>query len=124
MIQQLLATGAMHPQTPLNPCTTFMLCLPMSGLELPVCSVEMLYCANIITHMTDKYINWQASTVTVSMNIKNQKAKRCIKKVPKVKKDVFNVGIEPRMVNSLQIKELGVQSTTAVYFWFGNSIFN
>jgi len=44
MIQQLLATGAMHPQTSLNPCTTFMLCLPMSGLELPVCSVEVLYC--------------------------------------------------------------------------------
>ena len=38
------ATGAMHPQTPLNPCTTFMLCLPMWGLELPVCSVEVLCC--------------------------------------------------------------------------------
>ena len=43
MIQQLLATGAMHPQTPLNPCTTFTLCLPMSGIELPVCSVEVCY---------------------------------------------------------------------------------
>jgi len=50
------------------------------------------------------------------MNIKNQKAKGCIKKVPKVKKkDVFKAGIEPRMVNSLQLKELGVQNTTAVY---------
>ena len=46
--------------------------------------------------MTDKYINWQASIVTVS----DLKAKRCIKKVPKVKKKkfVFKAGIEPRMV--------------------------
>jgi len=40
--------------------------------------------------MTDKYIGKPVSTetllATVSMNIKNQKVKRCIKKVPKVKK--------------------------------------
>jgi len=50
----------------------------------------------------------------MSMNIKNQKAKRCIKKVPKVKKkrDKFKMGIGPRM-------ELGVQNTTVVYPWFG-----
>jgi len=57
------------------------------------------------------------------MNIKDQKAKRCIKKVPKVKKkDAFKEGIEPRMVNSLQLKEFGVQNTTAVYSWFGKYV--
>ena len=52
---------------------------------------ECALSTNIITHMTDK-IHWQASAetllATVSMNIKNQKAKGCIKKVPKVKKKV------------------------------------
>jgi len=55
------------------------------------------------------------------MNVKNQIAKRCIKKVPKVKKkDVLKAGIEPRIVNSLQLRELGVQNTTAVYHCFGS----
>ena len=56
--------------------------------------------------MTDKYIG---------KSVLKSKSKRCIKKVPKVtKKDAFKVGIEPRMVNILQLKELGVQNTTAV----------
>jgi len=39
-------------------------------------------------------------------------------KVPKVrKKDAFNAGIESRMVNSLQLKELDMQNTTAA--WLG-----
>ena len=37
-------------------------------------------------------------------------------------KDVFKVGIEARMVNSLQLKELGVQNTTVVYSWFGKYV--
>ena len=53
----------------------------------------------------------------MSINIKNQKAKRYIKKVPKVgEKKVFKVSIESRMVTSLQLRELGMQNTTA---WFG-----
>jgi len=31
---------------------------------------------------------------------------------------MLKVAIEPRMVNSLQFRKLGVQNTTAVYPWF------
>jgi len=40
------------------------------------------------------------------------------------KKSVLKVGIESRMVNSLQLMELCVQNTSAVYPWFLESIFN
>jgi len=56
MIQQLLTTSVMHPQTPLNPCTTFMLCLPMWGIELPVCSIEVLYCMLCTWHSSVKLL--------------------------------------------------------------------
>ena len=44
------------PQTPLNPCTTFILCLPMSSLELPVCSIEVLYCMLCTWQSSDKLV--------------------------------------------------------------------
>ena len=52
-----------------------------------------------------------------------RKQKGASKRFQKLKKkDVFKAGIEPIMVNSLQLKELGVQNTTAVYSWFGKYV--
>jgi len=49
---------------------------------------------------------------------KKSESKVVHQKVPKVrKKDAFKVGIEPRMVNSLKLKELDMQNTTSA--WFG-----
>jgi len=42
---------------------------------------------------------------------KKSESKKVHQKVPNVrKKDVFKVGIEPKMVNSLQLKEFGMQT--------------
>jgi len=66
--------------------------------------------------MTDKYIGKPVLKHCYCEHEykKKQKAKRCIIKVPKVKKNVFKARIE----RSLQLK--GVQNTTGVYPRFSN----
>jgi len=63
----------------------------------------------------------------VTKNIKNSQSKKVHQKgskSKKKKKDAFKAGIEPRMGHSLQLKELGVQNTTAVYPWLASMQFN
>jgi len=67
--------------------------------------------------MTDRYIGKPVlKHCYCEHEYKNQIAKRCIKKVPKVKKkDVLKAGIEPRMVNKtpqLSILCLAVRNST------------
>jgi len=50
---------------------------------------------------------------------KKSESEKVHQKVPKVKKKLLKAEIEPQMVNSLYLRELDVQNTTAVYPWFG-----
>ena len=69
--------------------------------------------------MTDKYIGKPVlKHCYCEHEYKKSESKMVHQKVPKVrKKDIFKAGIEPRMVNSLKLKELDMQNTTSA--WFG-----
>jgi len=70
--------------------------------------------------MTDKYTGKPVlKHLYCEHEYKNQKVHQ---QGSKVKKNVFKAGIEPRMVNSLQFKELCVQNTTGVYPWLGKYV--
>jgi len=130
MLNVLLLHGAMHPQNPLNLCTTFMLCLPTSCLELQHWSAllyamhltkfwyqhifysevqagnnkfEWVVSTNIITHITDNE--------TMLLSAKRWKA-------PKVKKKMCSRrGLNPGWWIISSLRNLVWQVCNSTFHW-------